>query len=56
MNTLAKINRAKYEVAEEMLEQLEVHYSNSKGDIENFYSSMIWYINREHLFKSDYTK
>jgi len=62
---LAKINRAKTEVAKEILDKIytiwEEHSNNNNYDwvkwyMEDMINEMTSYIEKEHLFKSDYTK
>ena len=59
MNTLEKINRAKQEVAKEILEkiydiseQCELNWESCNDMNNRIYE----YIEKEHLNKSDYTK
>ena len=59
MNILAKINRAKYQVAEQILD--EIYNINKEKESywwnrEDLLNDIISYIKKEHLFKSDYTK
>jgi len=59
MNILAKINREKYQVAEQILD--EIYNINKEKESywwnrEDLLNDIISYIKKEHLFKSDYTK
>jgi len=58
MNTLAKINRAKEEVAREILEQVYQIWEelNWEWDMADMYQKIDSYIRKEHLFESDYTR
>ena len=64
MNTLEKINKAKYETAEEISEQIytimEREFSNMDGiiplNVRDFHNYISDYIRKEHLHESDYTK
>jgi hypothetical protein len=62
MNTLQKINKAKYEVAEEILSDIWDIVSSQEWswedewDIERLHNQISEYIETQHLFKSDYTK
>ena len=55
MNTLEKINRAKQEVAKEILEEIYWISLNIEHSTE-MYNKIHEYIEKEHLHKSDYTK
>jgi len=51
-----KINRAKTEVAKEILEKVyELYEEKWLYEIEDFYNEITSYIEKEHLFQSDYT-
>lgn len=61
MNNLNKINKAKEELAKEILDEIWNITQNldNNWDVEtadSIYNRVDDYIKREHLFKSDYTK
>lgn len=58
ISTLAKINRAKEEVAREIADKIHELFEGLENheDVEDFYMNILKYIDAEHLFKSDYTQ
>ena len=57
MNTIEKINRAKYQTAKEILEKAYEFYNIMEIEsVNEFYNHLETYIRKEHLFESDYTK
>jgi hypothetical protein len=57
MNTLEKINKAKYETAEQILEKIfELNEKANMDELEDLIEDIQTYIRKEYLFKSDYTK
>ena len=63
MNTLEKINRAKYQTSKEILEKAYELYNSMEFEsyeeyniVDEFYNRLQEYISRDHLFESDYTK
>ncbi len=57
MNTLEKINRAKTEIAKEILEDIYKLKEESlfSEEVEELYMRIHSHINKHYLFKSDYT-
>jgi len=56
MNTLTKINKAKYEVVEEILDKIsELYQIEKNNEKEEILEEIILYIKEKHLHKSDYT-
>jgi len=55
MSTIAMINKAKEEVAKQILEDIDNMF-NAHNDFEEFYFAIGKKIEKEYLFKSDYTK
>ena len=61
MNTLAKVNKAKYETAKEILEYMyisldDIQFEHPADKLAIFYWGLENHIRKEYLFESDYTK
>lgn len=59
MTTLAKINKAKEETAKEINTKIYELFENMDSDdnwADALFMKITTYIEKEHLFKSDYTK
>jgi len=60
MNKISIINKTREENSQEILDKIGEIYNNMHYDIkdsnrlEDFYISIMDYINKEHLYKSDY--